>query len=562
MAKKGKSRRTRAVRKQDPKPDQRSGLQEAEAIPAAPRKSEQKRYLFDALVLAFAILLAFLIYSNSIQGPFIFDDWNNIEVNDAIKLTDLSPGSLWAAGFDSPHPRRFFAYMTFGLNHYFHQEQTAGYHIVNILIHAFTGFLVYQFARATLSLPALRDRYPRHREIALFVAIIWLAHPMAAQSVAYLVQRMNSLATMFYLLSMLCYVYGRQAAQLGRRALWFAACALAGVLALGSKEIAATLPFFILLYEWYFFRDLDPAWLKRNLLPILALIVVVGGAGLVATGGTPLSGFEGRAFTMGERVLTQFRVVIFYLSLLLFPHPSRLTINHDFSISHGIFDPTTTLLSIGAVAGLLALAVYAARKERLLSFCILWFFGQLAIESSVLPLELVFEHRTYLPSIGVFLLGVAWFYRFTNVTRIQFVALGALALLLSFWAHERSHVWSDDIVFWSDDVTKAPKVARLYNNLGVALEEQGRLDEALANYRKGYSLNPGFYRALNNVGLIHLEKREYDEALRAFERSMEIKPDDVDAYKGLALTYQAMKDWAKYREYMKKVSSMEPRDIR
>jgi tetratricopeptide (TPR) repeat protein len=382
---------------------------------------------------------------------------------------------------------------------------------------------------------------------------------MAAQSVAYIVQRMNSLAVMFYMLSLLSYVYGRIATDNRRRTLWFLASIVSGLLSLGSKEIAVTLPFFIVLYEWYFFQDLKLSFLKRWPLLVCVILVVTAFVILLPSAGDFFAGYDRRPFTLGERVLTQFRVVVFYISLLLFPHPSRLTVNHDFPLSHGLFDPVTTLLSITFVIGLLMLATYTAKKERLISFCILWYLGQLVIESSIIPLELVFEHRTYLPSIGLFLLLVAQFYRYTPKGNLQLLPLGIMVIVFSFWSHERSAVWADSIAFWTDTVNKTPQVARLYNNLGVAHEERGDLDEALVNYTRAFSLDGGLYRAMNNIGLIHLEKKNFEEALRAFNESKEINPYDIDAYKGLALTYQAMNDRARYMEFLEQVQEMEKR---
>ena len=117
-----------------------------------------------------------------------------------------------------------------------------------------------------------------------------------------------------------------------------------------------------------------------------------------------IEGYQDRTFTMSERVLTQFRVVLYYLTLLIFPLPSRLNLDYDFPLSRTVLDPPSTLISILVVLGLIGYGLWVAKKRPLVSFCILWYFGNLAIESSIFPLEMVFEHRLYLPSIGPFLL--------------------------------------------------------------------------------------------------------------------------------------------------------------
>ena len=111
-----------------------------------------------------------------------------------------------------------------------------------------------------------------------------------------------------------------------------------------------------------------------------------------------------REFTLEERVLTQFRVVLYYLTLLVFPHPSRLNLDYDFPISKTLLDPPTTLICILIIAGLIGYSIWVAKRKPVLSYFILWYFGNLVIESSIFPLEMVYEHRLYLPAVGPFIL--------------------------------------------------------------------------------------------------------------------------------------------------------------
>jgi hypothetical protein len=210
---------------------------------------------------------------------------------------------------------------------------------------------------------------------------------------------------MFYILSLLFFVKARLSKKRGRKALLYTACILAGILGLGSKQITATLPVFIFLYEWYFFQDLSRVWLKRHAVPLVGILLILFTVSLFYLGINPiervLATYEHRDFTLGQRVLTQFRVVIFYISLLIFPHPSRLNLDRDFALSYSLFNPLTTLLSMAVIMGLIGIAVYSAKRQRLMSFGILWFLGNLIIESSVVGLEIIFDHRTYLPSMFV-----------------------------------------------------------------------------------------------------------------------------------------------------------------
>jgi hypothetical protein len=147
--------------------------------------------------------------------------------------------------------------------------------------------------KTTLSIPSLRSKYAPYGWIPLLTALIWLVHPIQTQSVTYIVQRMNSMAAMFYVLSFLLYAKARLAEQKGTKRALFGGCIIAGMLALGSKEIAATLPFFIFLYEWYFFQELRWAWLKRHCYPILGICILLVVVSLMYLGAHPF-----------ERILT------------------------------------------------------------------------------------------------------------------------------------------------------------------------------------------------------------------------------------------------------------------
>jgi hypothetical protein len=225
---------------------------------------------------------------------------------------------------------------------------------------------------------------------------------------------------MFYILAMLLYVKGRLAT--GTKNKWFlyGGCLLSFILALGSKEIAATLPVFIFLYEWYFLQDLSSTSSSSSryqwFMLALALLTFTGLVffflGINPIKSLFINEISGREFTSWERLLTETRVVLMYISLIFFPNLSRLNLEYDFPISQSLTTPPVTMLAIVILAGMVLVAVLIAKKQRLYSFCIIWFLGNLVIESSFIPLELVFEHRTYLPSTFFLLLVLVPLYKF------------------------------------------------------------------------------------------------------------------------------------------------------
>lgn len=500
------------------------------------------KYEFPLIVLM--AVFVFFIYAKTLTGDFFFDDRHNIRDNLNIRLTQLSPEGLIKAAIKSPIARRPVANISFALNYYFHGNNVVGFHVVNILIHIANGMLLYLLISLTLHMPALRDSHRSYRWVPFFAVFIWLVHPIQTQSVSYIVQRMNSMATLFYLLSLVLYVKARTTNTKHTRALWFAGVALSGLLALGSKEIAATLPFFIFIYEWYFFQDLSFAWIKKRLPLIAGVMILLVIIALIYLGAHPLekisSMYATHDLTMAQRALSQFRVVLFYISLLLWPHPSRLNLDHDFQPSHALLDPATTLLGMIAIVFFLVAAVLTAKKERLISFCILWYFGNLIIESSIIGLELVFEHRNYLPSMFVFFAVVFLSFRHLKPKWLVPAVLSAVIVVFAFWTYERNDVWRSPILLWMDCIKKAPQNPRPYNNLGVALADRGHFREAADQYRRALQINPRYERAYTNLGRAVASQGNIGAAIELFNTALEINPGSYVAHNnlGIALALQ------------------------
>jgi Flp pilus assembly protein TadD len=492
---------------------------------------------YETLFLLSLALIVILIYANTLTSPFIFDSRNNIEANPHIRISKITLNNLAQAAFKSHANQRPLSNISFALNYYLHGYNVVGFHTVNMLIHISTGIFLYLFVKSTFCTPALKSRYNNYMWISFFTAAVWMVHPLQTQSVSYIVQRMNSLCAMFYILSILLYARFRLSAQQGNKWWLFSGCILAGALSLASKQIAATLPIFIIVYEWYFFQDLDLKWLKKHIPILIGCLLLAAVIALALLGSNPLDrileGYKDRNFTPTQRLLTEPRVVIFYLSQLLWPHPSRLNLDHDFPLSNSLMDPITTIFSIITIAALIGLAVITARKQRLLSFCILWFFGNLVIESSIISLEIIFEHRVYLPSMTFSLIVVLAVYRWVKPTWLQAVLLCTMVTVCAFWTYERNAVYSDRITFWQDCVKKSPRKARPYNNLGVALADRGYHDEAIKKYQKALEIDPFYQDPVANIGLSLAGQGKIKESITQFLKALEINPEDYKTLNNL-----------------------------
>jgi len=429
------------------------------------------------------LLVAAAVYSGTLDHSFHADDKENIWNNSFIQISNLSVNELAKAVSESVNDKRPVANISFALNYYFHGLEVRGYHVVNIIIHLLAGIMLFYFIKKTLCIPLVRDKLGEAAFIPFFTALIWMVHPLHTQSVTYIVQRMNSMGAMFFIMAMLFYVKARLTSERVKKILFFVTSIIAGLFAFGSKQNTVTLPLFILLYEWYFFQDLRLKFSRQQLFWIATISCLFVFVLYLFLGTSPLNrlfpSYAGRPFSMAERVLTQPMVVLHYISLIFYPEPGRLNLDYDFPLSYSLVSPPTTLLAILAIIGMLGLAIYSARKNRLYSFCILWFLGNLVIESSTIPLEIIFEHRTYLPSMLVILLLVLFLHRIVNKRRVLIASLAAVALLFSYWTYARNKVWQDELTLWADIHEKSPNKARVNQHYGVELNARGRAKEAI-----------------------------------------------------------------------------------
>ncbi len=514
--------------------------------PDAPLDRSEAPSVFRALwtrpwfVFLLFLFTSLALYANSLHGPFVFDDLHSISRNPDIQITDLSPGSLFRAAFAPFSPNRPVPKATFGIQAWMSGQDPYAFHLVNVLIHAMTGLLLYLLLRITLSLaPAPPGDESASRLVPLAATALWLVHPVQTQSVAYIVQRMNSMAALFFVGSLVAYARGRLSSGKWNRAGWFAGCAACGAAAVGSKEIAATLPVFLFLYEWFFFQDLSGRWLLRKLPAIAVLAVLAALVVLVYTDFQPLArilkSYETRDYTLIQRVMTEWRVLLWYITFFLAPLPFRQTLDHDFSLSRSLFSPPSTFLCGLLILAALAWAVWAARRRRLLSFAVFWFFGNLAMESSVFGLELLFEHRMYLPSMFVSAALVVLAFSVLRGPRERIWVLSSVVAVFAVLTVARSAVWSDEFRLWTDSANKSPHKMRPRLNLGALHLEAGRPDLAVPWLTEALKMDPDNAWTLYNLGQAKGDLGKTTEEKDLYQRALAKDPDLAEAHNNLGL---------------------------
>ena len=535
------------------RPALRLGYPAAEVAAHDPQTTESVAPWTHLIAICFVGLAA---YSNTFEAPFVFDDLQNIVHNHYIRLETIDLAGLARAGVESP-TQRPLANATFALNHVACGYDVSCYRLVNVLIHLANGLVVYSLAGLLLS--RLRRGPPATISgLSLLAALVFVAHPIQIQSVTYIVQRMTSLATLFYLLAAWAYVRGRMRTS-GSGWGWWVTAAVCGALSFSSKQIAATLPFALALLEWLFFRDASWPWLRDRLRPFAGLIVASSVFGVVYFLSIEFPGYDVREFTMGERVLTQLRVVPFYLSLLLVPLPSRFNLIHVFEPSTSLLTPITTLLGALVLLSLAAIGVWAARRERLLSFAILWLFLHLAMESSIVPLDMAYEHRLYLPMFGFALLVADTTFRAVADQRARAILAGSLLVaLLGTSTFLRNGVWRDEVTLWTDVIAKSPREERAHTNLTRALYAAGRIDEAVERLEAAAARYPEDAAVQHTLGTAYAWSGQPARAQRAYAAAARLDPERPLFGTKLALAWMHAGDHERARRLVEQVIRNQP----
>jgi len=469
------------------------------------------RKLTPLLLLAVLCAGVFGVYAPGLHGPFVFDDYPNIVANKLVAVDALDAERLRDAAFSlgSPsYPHRGLARLSFALNYYFSGARFDGFafKLTNVVIHVLNGLLVYWLSVLLLRCYVVGARVPSEAAgwsavqsyLPLVVAAVWLLHPIQLTSVLYVVQRMTSMAAFFMLAGLVLFVVGRIRLESGRaHGLTWMFAGLAGGVSLGffCKQNAVLLPFYAFLVELFFFRHRAlPRAVRRRLYGFYALTVVLPAlmalVGLVVGWEMIVEGYLYRDFTPWERLLTESRVLFFYLGLLLFPHIRSFGLYHDdIALSTGWLEPWTTVVSVLLWVVLVGLALWGVRRRAIWSFALLWYLVGHSLESSFVSLELVYEHRNYLPSFGI-LFAVAYYLlwglqRLASTRRLAYPLVGVLTLVLAFTTFTRAGIWGDQLTLNMFTAQNHPESYRSLTGTGlVSIADGGDARDTFAAFAR------------------------------------------------------------------------------
>lgn len=500
------------------------------------------------LALTLGVLAA---YANSFSGAFVFDDLPTIIRNESIRdLSDLR--KVLSPPLDTTVTGRPVANLTFAINHALGGLNPRGYHVVNLLIHLCAALALFGVVRRVLRLPALRARFGEaSTSLAFAVAMLWAAHPLQTESVTYIVQRVEALGGLFYLLTLYCFLRGAESPSPGR---WHFLAVAACLLGMGSKEVMVSAPLLVLLTDRTLLSgSFRVAWRQRRALHTGLFATWLVLAALIA-------GTENRAGTAGfgtasswDYLLTQCQAIVLYLRLAIMPHPLVFDYGKEL-----VTDPLAV-----APQGLLLIALAGATIRGMIrgsAWALLgaWFLAILAPSSSIVPVatQTMAEHRMYLPLVAVLTALVLGAHLWLGRRGLALWAALAVAWGgITFW---RNRDYSSELALWTVTAARRPDNPRAISMLGQALFDTGRIPEAIERYNEALRLNPDHFEAQNNLGIALLATGRLQDARPHFEVAARLEPEYAQVHSNLGMVLNALGRPAEALPFCEKAVKLEP----
>jgi hypothetical protein len=520
------------------------------------------------LAAMFAVMaITVTVYYPGMSAGFYFDDVSNIVAAPALHWTQFDFETIQKTLSDAHMPSRPVANFSIAFTHLFSGLVAAPYHWTNLVIHLATGLALYWVVRLF-----------QHHHVskkggawaALLAVFLFLVHPLNIQAVTFVVQRMTSMAALFFLLGLGGYLRGRYSREVSKRVAWFSFSILCLLLSIGSKEIGYMLLPLLLLYEccfnWAEWRtklitSTSPRTRKALTAgaALLAILAISAAWHLVSDRVYWFEILPNRDFTGYERVLTQGRVHLFYLSLLLWPSPSRLNLDHEFMISRSLFDPVTTFLALTVWLLVILFALRSISSRPCLAFPILAYLLLHSIESAPISLEIIFEHRMYLPSTMIVLLLALNLGPLTKTHfRASYTILFVAGLLLAGATHARNEVWGDPLTFLQDCALKSPSKWRPQYNLGSELAIRGRYVEARVVFEKAASIKPDDSETHNQLGNVYMVEKQQRAAEEQYRLAIQYDAENAEAYYNLSMLLSQQGRYQEQSEMLEKFIQIAP----
>ncbi len=532
------------------------------------------------------ILITFVVYSNSLNNTFVYDDKATIEENSLIRNVRNIPLFFNKNFFNSGESGvlkkvyRPLAMISFALNYRIGKFNVVGYHVVSVLFHTANAVLIYLLMRMFFGMETPSTEIPGRRndahKAAFFSSLLFAVHPVNTEAVNYIWQRSELMASFFYLLALVLFIKHLN----GRRAyLCYLFSVISFMMALLSKEMAVTLPAILMLVDWYFISGYNKKKFINNIkqyhLLFLLIALLYSFFRLFSYDELKTLGSQGDTGAFWY-FITQPRAIMDYFRLMILP--VGLSIDHFFPFSESIID-IRSLLSLIVIGIIVMAGIRLSKTSKTISLFILWFFIILIPTSSIISLYPVImnEHRIYLPCAGMISALIILLYkRLQGIHRDKLLpaAICIVLILFSLLTMRRNSDWSDGVILWSkvlqnnknsvialnsrgmlykerglhdkalSDFSAAivlfPEDAKAHYNRGATYKKKGIYDKAITDYNKALKINPGNARVYNSRGVVYGIMEAHDKAVNDFSKAIELWPYYVMAYNNRSITHRKM----------------------
>lgn len=450
---------------------------------------KHKKIFINILIYLLFFLAIIIAYYPSLNGGFVLDDFSNIIRNDDVKLKsfDVNSLSIVAKSGVASTLGRPISMLSFGVNYYFTQFNPFYFKATNLIIHILNAILLLLIC-STIQKHWLSNDKKKGKIYGYFpivISLAWAIHPINVSTVAYVVQRMTLLAGFFTLLGIYGYIIGRisfKNKSLGQlfSVLSMLICTGLGIL---SKENAILLPLFILLIDRFLIKEKNK-FSEISIGVFILLPIIIISSYLIIYPDYLVQGYKMRDFMPHQRLLLESHIVIEYIYNIVVPHLDNLKFYRDaYDIHTSLFSNPLILSSVAFIVILLTLSVALVKKLPLISFGILWFFSGHILESTIIPLEFAFEHRNYLPSIGIILLVLSIIVTISNKIKLPWQKSTAfIVFILCLLTFFHCLDWSNPLLHAKSETIKSPRSLRANIELGRIYSEKFKNSKKQQHY--------------------------------------------------------------------------------